>query len=84
MNESEVLAKVKQYYKREFESLTMVLSSTYFDKHPVVTRRKYVLDRLHEFCTISMFVQDLGVAFNDINPVYEEYYEKLQNLLLTF
>ena len=84
MDKLEILAKVEEYYEREFNSLILVINSTYFDRYRAISRKKYALDRLHGFCAISMFVQDLGVDFESVNSIYEKYYKKIHDLILTF
>lgn len=81
MNELEILTKVEAYYEREYNILTKGLKDySWIKSEPY----KYIWQSMSECCAIVMFVQDLGVAFDDINPIYENYYKKFQNLMLTF
>ena len=81
MNVLDIIEKVKIYYEREYNVLIRGLKDYDWMKSEP---RKYIWQLMSEFCDIAMFVQDLGVAFNDINPIYEDYYAKFQKLLLTF
>ena len=77
----DIIEKVKIYYEREYNNLLNGLENYDWmksDPHPIIWQL------MGEFCAISMFVQDLGVAFNDINPIYKNYCEKFRDLLLTF
>ena len=77
----DIIEKVKVYYEREYNVLIKGLKDYDWMKSEP---RKHIWELMGEFCAIAMFVQDLGVAFDDINPIYEDYYKKFQNLLLTY
>lgn len=77
----DIIEKVKIYYEREYNILIKGLKDYDWMKSEP---RKYIWQLMSEFCAISMFVQDLGVAFDDISPIYEDYYKKFQSLMLTF
>jgi hypothetical protein len=77
----DIIEKVKVYYEREYNNLLNGLKNYNWMKSEP---DKYIQQTASKFCTIVMFVQDLGIAFNDVIPIYENYCEKFRDLLLTY
>ena len=77
-----MLEKVRIFYEHELKSTKFWISKenkkfcpTYKDK------KEAVWNAVGRCCAVAMFVQYLDVPFEEIDPLYMEYKEKLEDLL---
>lgn len=72
-----MLNKIKDFFEEEYTSTARYLKSPY-----VKGRERMVVDKTISRCLgVVQFVQNIGVSYDDVNPVYEIYKKKLEFLL---
>ena len=72
-----MLNKIKDFFEEEYTSTARYLKSPY-----VKDRERMVVDKTISRCLgVAQFVQNIGVSYDDVNPVYEIYKKKLEFLL---
>lgn len=72
-----MLEKTIKFFEKEYNA-----TKEYLERGPKVSTAKEVVHAtIHSCLGVSMFVQECGVEFKDINPYYEETLEKLRKLL---
>ena len=72
-----MLNKIKDFFEEEYTSTARYLKSPY-----VKGRERMVVDKTISRCLgVAQFVQNIGVSYDDVNPVYKIYKKKLEFLL---
>ena len=72
-----MLEKVKEYFEREYISTVRAIER----KYSWGTPREFVNMGITNCLAVAMFSQSIGVKFEDLDPLYNEYKEKLEALL---
>lgn len=72
-----MLDKIKDFFEEEYTSTAEDLKSPYAKGCERMIVEK-TISRCHG---VAQFVQDIGVSYNDVIPVYEIYKKKLKCLL---
>lgn len=72
-----MLEKVIQYFEKEYEETKKYLESGRYCDTP----QNIVKSTIQGCLGVAMFSQSCGVAFEDVNPHYEEIVKKLKKLL---
>ena len=72
-----MLNKIKDFFEEEYTSTKKYLKSPYAEG----CERMVVYKNISRCLGVSLFVQNIGVSYEDINPVYEIYKKKLELLL---
>ena len=72
-----MLEKVKEYFESEYRDTVRGIERNY-----VWTTPQKLVDRAIVNClAVAQFSQTIGVTFAEVNALYDEYKEKLENLL---
>ncbi len=79
MSHEEILKKVKEYYEEEYQDTKRCFEINWNWSTP----QELINGSIKRCLGVAQFVQNLGVAYEDIGPIYMEYKEKLENLLTT-
>ena len=74
-----MLDKVKIFYVREYASTIQWLSSEYCKT--AKDKANSINNAIQRCLAVAFFVQDLGIPFKDIDPLYDEYRSKFYELL---
>ena len=74
-----MLNRAKEFYEKEYKSTLQWLSSEYC-KTPK-DKKESIKNAIQRCLAIAIFVQDLGVSFEDIDSLYCEYRTKFYELL---
>ena len=72
-----MLEKVREYFEREYISTVRAIER----KYSWGTPQEFVKMGITNCLAVAMFSQSIGVKFEDVNPLYNEYKEKLKALL---
>lgn len=72
-----MLEKVKEYFEKEYISTVHAIER----KYSWGTPKEFVDRGITNCLAVAMFAQTIGVSFEDVEPLYNEYKEKLENLL---
>ena len=72
-----MLDKIKDFFEEEYTSTARYLKSPYAKG----CERMVVNKTISRCLGVAQFVQNIGVSYEDINPVYEIYKKKLELLL---
>lgn len=72
-----MLDKIKDFFEEEYTSTERYLKSPYAKGR----ERMVVYKSISRCLGVAQFVQNIGVSYEDINPVYEIYKKKLELLL---
>lgn len=72
-----MLNKIKDFFEEEYTSTKRYLKSPYAKGR----ERMVVYKSISRCLGVAQFVQNIGVSYEDINPVYEIYKKKLELLL---
>ena len=76
----DILEKVKEYYKMEFNIFLRVLTiNKGNDFWWQNLKNNTINNTLSRFLGIALFVQKLGVPYENVSPIYEEYKEKIES-----
>lgn len=71
--------KIRKFFDTEYRSAIRYID--YLKLEPCFT--KVVVDKtICRILGVTQFVQDLGVEYKEITPIYDEYKEKLEKLLI--
>lgn len=72
-----MLDKIKDFFEEEYTSTKRYLKSPY-----AKGRERMVVDKSISRCLgVAQFVQNVGVTYDDISPLYDIYKKKLELLL---
>ena len=72
-----VLEKVKEYFEREYVDTVRAIER----KYNWGTPKSFVERAITDCLAVAMFAQTIGVSFEEVDPLYNEYKAKLENLL---
>ena len=72
-----MLNKIKDFFEEEYTSTKRYLKSPYAKGH----ERMVVYKTISRCLGVAQFVQNIGVSYDDVNPVYKIYKKKLEFLL---
>lgn len=72
-----MLEKVKEYFEREYIDTVRAIER----KYDWGTPKSFVERAITNCLAVAMFAQTVGVKFEEVDPLYNEYKEKLENLL---
>ena len=72
-----MLNKIKDFFEEEYTSTARYLKSPYAKG----CERMIVEKTISRCLGVAQFVQNIGVSYNDVIPVYEIYKKKLKCLL---
>ena len=72
-----MLEKVREYFEREYISTVRAIER----KYSWGTPQEFVKMGITNCLAVAMFSQTIGVKFEDLDPLYNEYKEKLEALL---
>lgn len=72
-----MLEKVKEYFEREYIDTERAIER----KYNWGTPKSFVERAITNCLAVAMFVQTIGVSFEEVDPLYNEYKAKLENLL---
>lgn len=72
-----MLEKVKKYFEREYIDVVRAIER----KYNWGTLKSFVERAITNCLAVAMFAQTIGVSFEEIDPIYNEYKTKLENLL---
>ena len=72
-----MLEKVREYFEREYISTVRAIER----KYNWGTPESFVERAITNCLAVTMFSQSIGVKFEDVDPLYYEYKEKLEALL---
>ena len=72
-----MLEKVKEYFEREYIDAVRAIER----KYNWGTPKSFVERAITNCLTVAMFAQTIEVSFEEIDPIYNEYKTKLENLL---
>lgn len=72
-----MLNKIKDFFEEEYTLTERYLKSPYAKGR----ERMVVYKSISRCLGVAQFVQNIGVSYEDINPVYEIYKKKLELLL---
>ena len=72
-----MLEKVKEYFEREYISTVRAIER----KYSWGTPQEFVKMGITNCLAVAMFSQSIGVKFEDVDQLYNEYKEKLETLL---
>lgn len=74
-----MLDKVKKFYENEYKSTLNWLTSEYCRTPD--NKKSSIKNAIQRCLAIALFVQDLGIPFKDIDPLYDKYRTKFYELL---
>lgn len=80
MKKEQILNEVEKYFKQEFESAQNLVNNPPFW---LSSKKKMIDASIHRCLGVAQFIQHIGVSFAEVNVIYDETREKLENLLLT-
>lgn len=72
-----MLEKVREYFERQYIDTVRAIER----KYDWGTPRSFVERAITDCLAVAMFVQTVGVSFEEVDPLYNEYKAKLENLL---
>ena len=72
-----MLEKVKEYFEREYADTVRAIER----KYNWGTPKSFVERAITDCLAVAMFAQTLGVSFEEVDPLYNEYKAKLESLL---
>ena len=72
-----VLEKVKEYFESEYADTVRAIER----KYNWGTPKSFVERAITDCLAVAMFAQTLGISFEEVNLLYNEYKSKLENLL---
>lgn len=72
-----MLEKAKEYFEREYVDCVRAIER----KYDWSTPKEFVWRAITDCLAVAMFVQTIGVTYEEIDPLYMEYKKKLENLL---
>ncbi len=79
MTTEQILVKIKEYFAQELKSTNRAIENKW--DWFMADKDKYIVQTAHSCLGIVMFAQTLGVAYEDVAPLYDEYREKFKELL---
>ena len=74
-----MLDKAIKYFQKEYEEIEKDISK--LEPYWTTYKQKIIENTIHRCLGVALFVQEMGVEFEDVNPYYEEIREKLEKLL---
>lgn len=74
-----MLDKVKKFYENEYKSTLDWLTSEYCRTPD--NKKSSIKNAIQRCLAIALFVQDFGIPFKDIDPLYDKYRTKFYELL---
>lgn len=74
-----MLDKVKKFYAQEYKDTLNWLSCEYCNTKE--NKIKSINNAIQRCLAIALFVQNCGVAFEEVDVLYDEYRTKFQELL---
>ena len=77
MSHEEILNQAKLFFEEEYDDTENCIKRNYSWNTP----KEFVDGSVKRCLGVAQFVQHLGVAYEDINPIYMDYKEKLEKLL---
>ena len=72
-----MLEKVKEYFERQYVDTVRAIERDYKWGTP----KDFVWRAITDCLAVAMFAQTIGVKYEEVDPLYNEYKEKLENLL---
>lgn len=72
-----MLEKVKEYFEREYIDAVRAIER----KYNWGTPKSFVERAITDCLAVAMFAQTIGVSFEEVDSLYNEYKAKLENLL---
>lgn len=81
MNELEILTKVENYFENEYNSLCDGLERYEWMK---ADPKRFIHQAMAGCVAVTMFCQDLDVNYESLDKLYQPYYVKFRDLLLTY
>lgn len=72
-----MLEKVREYFERQYNDTIRAIECDYEWGTP----KEFVWRAITDCLAVAMFAQTIGVKFEEVNSLYNEYKEKLENLL---
>lgn len=72
-----MLEKVKEYFERQYIDTVRAIER----KYNWGTPKSFVERAITDCLAVAMFVQTIGVSFEEVDSLYNEYKAKLENLL---
>lgn len=72
-----MLEKVKEYFESEYTDTVRSIER----KYNWGTPKSFVERAITNCLAVAMFAQTIGVSFEEVDPIYNEYKAKLENLL---
>ena len=77
MSDKEILTKVQEYFENEYNEVLKLM-----DRKPFWFSLKESVDNAVQRCLgVAMFVQNIGVKYDDLN-CYDEIHERFRQLLI--
>ena len=74
--------KIKNFFDNEYISTKRYISYLNNDPRLKFCSTGMIIDKaICRLLGVTQFVQTLGVEYKEIDPIYEEYRQKLENLL---
>lgn len=72
-----MLEKVKEYFERQYIDTVRAIER----KYNWGTPKSFVERAITDCLAVAMFAQTIGVSFEEVDSLYNEYKAKLENLL---
>ena len=72
-----MLEKVREYFERQYIDTVRAIER----KYDWGTPKSFVERAITDCLAVAMFSQTIGVSFEEVDPLYNEYKAKLENLL---
>ena len=72
-----MLDKVKEYFEDKYRETKRAIDREY----DWMTPREFINRGISDCLAVAMFAQTIGVKYEIIDPIYNEYKEKIENLL---
>lgn len=79
MSHDEILNLIKEYFETEYQETKMCIER----KYDWTTPKDLAQGAINRCLGVVQFVQCLGIPYEDLVDVYDEYKEKLEKLLTT-
>ena len=72
-----MLEKVKEYFESEYTDTVRAIERKYYWGTP----KSFVERAITNCLAVAMFAQTVGISFEEVDPLYNEYKAKLEDLL---
>lgn len=72
-----MLEKVREYFESQYIDTVRAIER----KYDWGTPQKFVERAITDCLAVAMFAQTIGVTFEEVDPLYNEYKAKLESLL---